>query len=124
MSDTTIGGYLDEVAGRLYERCIDDEGGHLAATIARVWASRTDPATFDLDGAIDRMLTDTDDHDTESLAIRPAELLPGDVLADGGTVASAPMLHPSGWLVAEVDYRVQRRFQPEALLQVSRPVAH
>ena len=47
-----------------------------------------------------------------------AELRVGDVLADGGTVTAAS-LHPSGWVVVEVDWSVQRRWRADRLVEVN-----
>ena len=35
----------------------------------------------------------------------------GDVLIGGGTITTRPSLHPSGWVVAEVDYVAQIRWR-------------
>ena len=50
--------------------------------------------------------------------VRPADLQPGDVLIDGATVTSPPSRHPTGYVVAEVDYRHLRRWDSTATVEI------
>lgn len=50
--------------------------------------------------------------------IRPADLRPGDVLTDGATVTSNPTRHPSGYVVAEVDWRHLRRWNTTGTVEI------
>jgi hypothetical protein len=47
------------------------------------------------------------------------ELLPGDVLAEGGTVTSRPYRHPTGVVAVEVDWSWARSWPAEELVRVA-----
>ena len=52
-----------------------------------------------------------------SAQVYASELRVGDVLARGGTITAAS-LHPSGWVVVEVDWATQVRWRADELVPI------
>jgi hypothetical protein len=50
--------------------------------------------------------------------IRADRLDVDDVLVGGGTVTTEPRLHPSGWVVVEIDWTTRRRFRPDQPVEI------
>jgi hypothetical protein len=110
------------VAARIEQLGYSDPDGNYTAAIALVWQRQSNPATFDLDDAIHELLAPPTGEFAKPrmYELDPDQLQVHDVLADGGTIVSPPVVHPSGVVVAEVDYVVQRRWPAQGKVTVYR----
>ena len=54
----------------------------------------------------------------DTIAVHAAELRVGDVLDGGGTITAAS-LHPSGWVVVELDWTVRRKWRKDDLVAIA-----
>ena len=54
----------------------------------------------------------------DTIAVYASELRVGDVLDGGGTITGAS-LHPSGWIVVELDWAAQRAWHGDDLVAIA-----
>lgn len=54
----------------------------------------------------------------DTIAVEATELRVGDVV-DGAGMVTAASLHPSGWVVVELDWQVRRRWRRDALVAIA-----